>query len=116
MRKRVNIALAVLLMVLAGVIGWQVYRATREREPVYQGIHVDPEVVVPALVTALHDPYAGVGIKSVGALEDFGPEAKGTVPAVLEFLKSQDDCDYRSLTTNALKKIDPEAAATAGVE
>ena len=71
---------------------------------------------MPALVTALHDPYAAVGIKSVCALEDFGPEAKAAVPAVLEFLKSQDDSDYKSVTTNALKKIAPEAAAKAGVE
>jgi hypothetical protein len=34
MRKRVQIALAVLLVVVAGVIAWQVLR---EREPVYQG-------------------------------------------------------------------------------
>jgi C-terminal processing protease CtpA/Prc len=34
MRKRVQIALAVLLVILAGVIGWQVLRL---REPVYHG-------------------------------------------------------------------------------
>jgi C-terminal processing protease CtpA/Prc len=34
MRKRVHIALAVLLVILAGVSGWQVLRL---REPVYQG-------------------------------------------------------------------------------
>ena len=34
MRKRVYIALAVLLVTLAGVIAWQVRRL---REPVYQG-------------------------------------------------------------------------------
>src|ERR1035437_715646 len=34
MRKRVHIALGVLLAALAGVIAWQ---AVREREPVYQG-------------------------------------------------------------------------------
>jgi C-terminal processing protease CtpA/Prc len=34
MRKRVYIALAVLLVMLVGVIGWQVLR---ERQPVYQG-------------------------------------------------------------------------------
>jgi len=34
MRKRVYIALAVVLVALAGVIAWQ---ALREREPVYQG-------------------------------------------------------------------------------
>ena len=37
MRERVHIALAVLLVMLAGVIGWQVLQALREREPVYQG-------------------------------------------------------------------------------
>jgi len=34
MRKRVQIALAVLLVALAGVVVWQVMRL---REPVYQG-------------------------------------------------------------------------------
>ncbi len=36
MRKRVYIALAVLLVTLAGVMAWQGLRE-REREPVYQG-------------------------------------------------------------------------------
>ncbi|MGO8928675.1 MAG: hypothetical protein ACLQU3_17540, partial [Limisphaerales bacterium] len=36
MQKRVHIALAVLLVMLVGVIAWQVLRL-REREPVYQG-------------------------------------------------------------------------------
>ena len=79
-------------------------------------IHHEPQEVVPALVTALHDPYVAVGIKSVCALGDFGPEAKTSVPAVLEFLRSLDDAFCKSLTTNALKAIDPEAAAKAGVK
>ena len=37
MRKRVYIALAIVLVMLAGVIAWQVRQASREREPVYQG-------------------------------------------------------------------------------
>jgi len=37
MRKRFHIALAVLLVMLVGVMGWQLLRASREREPVYQG-------------------------------------------------------------------------------
>jgi HEAT repeat protein len=37
MLRWVHIALAVLLVMLAGVIAWHVFRASREREPVYQG-------------------------------------------------------------------------------
>jgi lipopolysaccharide export system protein LptC len=37
MRKRVSTALAVLLVAIAGVIGWQAVQTSREREPVYQG-------------------------------------------------------------------------------
>jgi hypothetical protein len=38
MRKRVQIALAMLLVLLAGVIAWQVLRLPeRKPEPVYQG-------------------------------------------------------------------------------
>jgi hypothetical protein len=37
MLKRVHMALAVALVTLAGVIAWQVFQTSREREPVYQG-------------------------------------------------------------------------------
>lgn len=37
MRKRVHIAVAVLLAVLVSVIAWQVVHASRERQPVYGG-------------------------------------------------------------------------------
>jgi hypothetical protein len=51
---------------------------------------------------------------------DFGPDAKIAVPALVEFLNAPSvnrPYDYfsSSLATNALKAIDPEAAAKAGV-
>jgi len=75
-------------------------------------IHSDPDQVVPALTNALHDISAAVQNDALIALEDFGPDAKAAVPALIEFLKS----DHTTRSSSALKAIDPESAAKAGVK
>jgi HEAT repeat protein len=75
-------------------------------------IHADPDRVVPALTNTLQDSYAAARIDALIALEHFGPDAKLAVPALVEFLKS----DYTTRSSSALKAIDPEAAARAGVK
>jgi len=45
----------------------------------------------------------------------FGPDARIAVPALVELLNDP-DLEVRGRATNALKAIDPEAAAKAGVK
>jgi HEAT repeat protein len=78
-------------------------------------IHADPEVVVPALIAALHHPVQKVRIECLCALREFGAEAKPAVPALLEFLKSQADATDKTVAASALKAIDPAAAVKPGV-
>jgi len=79
-------------------------------------IHAQPERVLPVLINALHDPASGVQHGAVWALQDFGPDAKVAVPALTNLLNAPYDYESRFAATNALKAIDPEAAAKAGVK
>jgi hypothetical protein len=79
-------------------------------------IHAEPERVLPVLINALHDPASGVQHGAVWALQYFGPDAKVAVPALAELLNAPYDYESRFAATNALKAIDPEAAAKAGVK
>jgi HEAT repeat protein len=79
-------------------------------------VHADPDRVVPVLTDALHDPDKLVRINAADALGEFGPNATPAVPALVEFLNAQNDSLVRSWVAAALKKIDPEAAAKAGVK
>ena len=56
-------------------------------------------------------------IQKAGAIAvvDFTTSAKSAVPALIELLTDH-DAGVRNATTNALKAIDPEAAARAGVK
>ncbi len=78
MRKQVYIALAVLLVILAGVIAWQVLR---EREPVYQG-------------------------KSLSAwVKGYTPDPKDYRPLVEQPQWKQTDAALRALGTNAIPSL-----------
>jgi HEAT repeat protein len=79
-------------------------------------IHAQPDRVLPVLINALHDPASGVQHGAVWALQYFGPDAKVAVPALAELLNAPYDYESRFAATNALKAIDPEAAAKAGVK
>jgi HEAT repeat protein len=73
-----------------------------------------PELVVPVLCDSLKDKRSFVSVCAVQALGDFGAGAKPAIPALVKLLQDQNS-DIRANATNALKKIDPEAAAKAGV-
>jgi HEAT repeat protein len=77
-------------------------------------IHMRPELVVPVLVTNL-SPTNAILPTTINALAAFGEAAKPAVPILLTLLNQENDY-VREATTNALKAIDPEAAAKAGVE
>jgi HEAT repeat protein len=78
-------------------------------------IHAEPERFVPALTTALHDTDSNVRSLALGLLGRFGLDAKPAVPALIESLNDRDTV-IRRYATNALKAIDPEAAAKAGIK
>jgi HEAT repeat protein len=82
-------------------------------------IHQEPERVVPLLTDMLKryrvDRQWVPPELVIGSLGQFGAQAKPAVP-ILVGLLSDPDPYFRSAATNALRKIDPEAAAMAGVE
>ena len=77
-------------------------------------IHGQPELVVPELVKLLRDPVPKVSRAAFEALGDFGANAGSAVPGLIEMLNDKNRVN-RELATNALRKIEPLAAAKAGV-
>jgi HEAT repeat protein len=78
-------------------------------------IHSDPGLVVPELVKFLHDPDTLNCTYAAGALGEFGTNAESAVPYLTTILNDKRRA-IRDAATNALKQIDPEAAARAGVK
>jgi len=86
-------------------------------------IHGQPGLAVPVLGRLLHHTnrttfYFGgdPGLdNTIEALENFGPAARLAVPDLLYAMNATDDPNQRFHLANALKAIDPEAAAKAGV-
>ena len=68
------------------------------------------------LINAVHDPAPQVRASALMALRDFGPNAKSALPVLVEFLSHAQDAIEKSYAANALKALDPEAAAEAGVK
>jgi hypothetical protein len=79
-------------------------------------IHMEPALVVPVLIERLSSSnamrYRGT---TIYALSKFGEHAKSAIPFIVPYLSDGND-DTRSEATNAIKAIDPEAAAKAGVK
>ena len=115
----VKIAAPTLVEAIPSLLWWATNASTFRRldaVAVLGSIGAEPDRVVPALTNALHDPYASVRFKAVEALRHFGPDAKPAVPALVEYINSHDNSPDRWAATKALKAIDPEAAAKAGVK
>jgi HEAT repeat protein len=77
-------------------------------------IHKNGGLAVPALISSLEGEGWSIRWVVAFALAAYGPEAKPAVPALLKLCNDPDE-DTRSEATNALKKIDPEAATKAGI-
>jgi len=76
-------------------------------------IHSDPDVVIPLLIPYLtNDDFND---KAAIALGNYGSLAKEAVPKIVPLLKARDK-EARYAAHVALKQIDPEAAAKAGVK
>jgi HEAT repeat protein len=80
-------------------------------------IQQQPEQVVPVIIAFLEKYHSNAILcyNAIGALGMFGPKAKSAVPTILGYLNDQEQCT-RSEATNALLKIDPQAAIKAGVK
>lgn len=83
-------------------------------------VHDDAQRVIPILVDLLDKPQNPqhseiIHSDALWALRQFGLEAKPAVPSILKLLNDEREA-IRSEATNALKAIDPEAAAGAGVK
>ena len=88
-------------------------------------IHADSELVVPEATKALGDPDPHVRTEAATALRAYGTKAHSSVPALVEAVKQYSPVQQASLldpddpviaAKEALKAIDPEVAAKAGVE
>jgi hypothetical protein len=78
-------------------------------------IHQRPDLTIPAILPFLGHPKRGFRVNTIDALRRFGNAA---TPAVPQLIKCLDDPEYevRCNATNAMRAIDPEAAAKAGVK
>ena len=85
-----------------------------EAAPALTHIHQQLDIVIPALVKNLSDSNNDVRRMTAFALGELGPDGKPAVPALIPLLK--DDGSVRGWAAEALKKIDPLAAAQAGVK
>jgi HEAT repeat protein len=79
-------------------------------------IGAEPDRVLPVLISALHDPNQMVQSRAVWTLGEWGPNARIAVPVLVDCLNASNGFPVRSEVIDALKKIDPEAAAKAGVK
>jgi HEAT repeat protein len=78
-------------------------------------IQADPEATVPALIGRLVDRRGRGRSEVVEALGEYGPRAKAAVPALVKMLRDRSSRELIKVVPVALKQIDPEAAAAAGV-
>lgn len=72
----------------------------------------EPEIAIPALTSLLSEENESNREKAAHALAQFGDKARSSVPALLQALKKEQG--YVGIG-NAIKRIDPEAAAKAGI-
>jgi len=79
-------------------------------------VHKQLAVVLPALLKSLKDPEADVRLGTASALGLLGPDAESAFPALLEVWRNDPDRSVGPFAADSLKKIDPEAAAKAGVK
>jgi len=78
-------------------------------------IKSEPAIVLPALTNCMNDTDAEVRANVVSVIIAHGEAARSTVPFLLKAINDQEP-RLRGLARFALMKIDPEAAANAGIK
>ena len=79
-------------------------------------IQAEPDQVIPALIGCLLDREGRGRPDVVEALGEFGPRARAAVPTLVKLLADRSSKDIMAAVPTALKNIDPDAAAKAGVK
>ena len=79
-------------------------------------IQADPDQVIPRLIPCLIDRQGRGRPDVVEALGEFGPKARAAVPVLIKLLADRSSKDIVAAVPIALKQIDPDAAAKAGVK
>jgi hypothetical protein len=79
-------------------------------------IRAEPERGLPVLINALNDPDPLIRTAALMALQGLGANAKPAVPVIVEFLSNAQSGVEWTYASNALKAIDSESAAKAGVK
>jgi HEAT repeat protein len=121
------------------------FRATQDKDYHVRGpafvalgkVRPNPQLTIPLLVAGLDDPHPTVRFDAAFALGNYGTQAKAAIPTLLRMLATNNaavlehDTNVfalyaisagnaagfeKDVVGSALKKIDPEAAAKAGVK
>jgi HEAT repeat protein len=79
-------------------------------------IQADPDAAIPVLLDCMVDRDGHGQSDVVEALGEYGPKAKAAVPTLIKLLSDRSSKEIMEAVPKALKKIDPEAAAKAGVK
>jgi hypothetical protein len=79
-------------------------------------IHAQPATVVPVLAELLGESNLSIQTSAAIALGEFGSNAKPAVPAMIKFYNNETDNMAKAGTGATIKRIDPEAAAKAGIQ
>ncbi len=79
-------------------------------------IQAEPDRAIPALIGCLLDREGRGRPDVVEALCEFGPRAQAAVPLLVKLLADRSSKDIVAAVPTALKNIDPDAAAKAGVK
>lgn len=80
-------------------------------------IGAKPAILIPALIERLDESHRSKNNYplTISYLGSFGSQSKAALPRIIELLNDPDQ-NIRATATNALKKIDPEAAAKAAIK
>jgi HEAT repeat protein len=78
-------------------------------------IQPDPDLLIPPLIQYLGEPEGSGRDEAAEALAEFGPRAKAAVPILVKLLDYRGDKDLMRAVRHALKTIDPDVAAKAGL-
>ena len=79
-------------------------------------LHLNAEVAVPALTTALESTNHLFAFDVAVTLQAYGAGARPAIPALIDYFGREEDPNLRGTIRRVIDQIDPEAAAKAGIK